>query len=251
MDEKKELADPSTDAIRRIVVATGNPHKVDGIRAALHVPGWDFVALNRLGDFPEPLEDGETFEDNARIKARAAARETGLAALADDSGLEVDALGGRPGVYSARYAGEAATDTENNEKLLEELTGVPSECRTARFVSVLVFIDEQGSELVARGTCEGVIRTSPAGEGGFGYDPLFSPHARGGVQTMAQLSMAEKNALSHRGHALRVLAAKLGLTLGSAGNADTVGDAMTRGNTAEDGLLTTHGVRLRRCGDGE
>ncbi len=212
MVDEKMPADCRTDAPRRIVVATGNPHKVNEIRAALHVEEWDFVALNDLGDFPEPIEDGGSFEANARIKARAAALETGLAALADDSGLEVDALDGRPGVYSARYAGEAATDAENNARLLGELSDVPLKLRTARFVSVLVFIDEHGGETVARGTCEGVVVTNPIGEGGFGYDPLFSPDALHGTRTMAQLSTAQKSALSHRGAALRDLAAIMGLT---------------------------------------
>lgn len=197
--------------VRRIVVATGNPHKVEEIESALSGSGWEFVALHDLGDFPDPVEDGETFEDNARIKARAAREETGLASLADDSGLVVDALGGRPGVHSARYAGEHATDAENNAKLLAELADVPDERRTARFVSTLVLIDEEGHETVAVGTCEGRIAREPAGDGGFGYDPLFHPDDLGGAIAMAEVSMDEKNAISHRGRALAALAAKLGL----------------------------------------
>lgn len=195
---------------KRVVVATGNPHKVVEIEAALAASGWEFVALHDLGDFPEPVEDGETFEANARIKAQAAFEETGLAALADDSGLVVDALDGRPGVYSSRYAGEHATDAQNNAKLLAELDGVPAEKRTARFVSTIVFIDVDGTETVAAGACEGLIASEPSGEGGFGYDPLFHPLELGGEPSMAQISLEQKNAISHRGKALVDLREKLG-----------------------------------------
>lgn len=196
-------------AARMIVVATGNEHKVEEIAAALHVDGWEFVALKSLGDFPEPIEDADSFEGNARIKALAAHNETGYAALADDSGLVVDALKGRPGVYSARYAGADAHDEDNNEKLLHDLAGVPHEDRTARFVSVLVMIDEQGCEHVARGACEGHIGVSPRGDNGFGYDPLFLPDVYEGACTMAELTMDQKNAISHRGRALTLLKTQL------------------------------------------
>lgn len=207
-----------TDAAKRVVVATGNRHKVEEIEQALASSGWEFCALRDLGDFPEPVEDGETFEDNARIKARAAFENTGLASLADDSGLVVDALGGRPGVHSSRYAGEHATDAENNAKLLVELADVPHEKRTARFVSVMVFIDEDGTETVAQGACEGYIATEPQGDGGFGYDPLFHPLEVEGQPAMAELSMAQKNAISHRGKALVNLRALLGHDAGEAVN---------------------------------
>ena len=193
----------------KVVVATHNAHKVSEIRSALDFPGWEFVALDEVGDYPEPVEDGETFEDNARIKARAARAATGMPAVADDSGLVVDALDGRPGVYSSRYAGPDANDGENNKLLLRELDGVPAEKRTARFVSTLVFIDEAGEETVARGTVEGTIGFAERGTEGFGYDPLFFPDVFGGTRTMAEVSMAEKNKVSHRGNALRDLKTKL------------------------------------------
>ncbi len=190
---------------RTIVVATGNAHKVDEIRAALELPGVRFVAATDLDEgWPSPEEDGETFEDNARIKARAAFGRFGLASLADDSGLEVDALDGEPGVHSRYYAGPCATDDENNARLLLALRDVPHTERSARFRSTIVFIGEDGAELVATGTCEGVIGFEPRGSNGFGYDPLFFPAATPGV-TMAELPMAEKNAISHRGAALREL----------------------------------------------
>lgn len=194
---------------RRIVVATNNAHKVDEIRAALAVQGWEFVTLRDIDVQSDPEEDGATFLDNARIKAHAAHEATGLASLADDSGLEVDALGGRPGVYSSRYAGEDATDADNNAKLLAELGEVHEPARTARFRSVLVLVGEDGSEIVADGACEGRIAFAASGEGGFGYDPLFLPDATPG-RSMAELTMAEKNAISHRGAALHALKEKLG-----------------------------------------
>lgn len=193
----------------RVVVATGNSHKVDEIRSALAFEGWEFVALAELGDFPEPEETGDTFLENARIKAFAARAATGCAVIADDSGLEVDVLNGRPGVYSSRYAALDATDGMNNEFLLAELSEVPQENRTARFRSTLVFVDENGLEVDATGTVEGSIGFEPRGSEGFGYDPLFFPDAYQGEKTMAELSMAEKNAISHRGGALRDLKSKL------------------------------------------
>ncbi|MBE0416543.1 MAG: RdgB/HAM1 family non-canonical purine NTP pyrophosphatase [Coriobacteriia bacterium] len=188
----------------RVVVATGNRHKVEEIRAALAFTSWEFVAAADLGGWPEPEETGETFEENARIKALAASETYGLPALADDSGLEVDALDGEPGVYSSRYAGSCATDAENNARLLLALGDTPRVRREARFRSVIVLVREDGSEVVAEGVCEGHIGTEPRGEHGFGYDPLFWPDATPG-RTMAELPMAEKNAISHRGAALRAL----------------------------------------------
>lgn len=196
----------------RVVVATGNPHKVEEIESALDFEGWEFVALAEMGNFADPVEDGETFEANARIKARAARAETGCAVIADDSGLVVDALDGRPGVYSSRYAGEHGGDSANNEKLIAELEGVADEDRTARFVSTLVFIDEAGEEIVASGTVEGRIGYEPRGSEGFGYDPLFFPDVYGGQKTLAEVPMAEKNTISHRGNALRKLRAIISAT---------------------------------------
>jgi len=188
----------------RVVVATGNRHKVDEIATALAPFGWEFVSVDDLGGWDAPEETGETFEDNARIKARAAHERFGLAALADDSGLEVDALDGAPGVYSARYAGECATDALNNERLLLALADVPAERRAARFRSVVVFLDADGAETFAAGTCEGEIGFAPRGDRGFGYDPLFLPAAAPG-KTMAELDMEHKNEISHRGAALGAL----------------------------------------------
>jgi len=195
--------------MRRIIVATGNRGKLDEIRSALDFPGWEFVTAADIGaDGLEVEETGETFLDNARLKARAYHEAFGLAALADDSGLEVDELGGEPGVYSSRYAGDTATDADNNEKLLAALADVPHERRTARFRSVIVLVGEDGSETIADGACEGSIGFEPRGTGGFGYDPLFLPDAVPG-RAMAELSLGEKNAISHRGAALRALHVKL------------------------------------------
>ena len=214
MDSEKgpDLGHPagwSASTAKTVVVATNNAGKLAEIRSALAFPGWHFVAAGELdNEWPSPEEDGATFEDNARIKALAARERFGLAALADDSGLEVDALDGEPGVYSSRYAGPCATDAENNARLLLALAGVPVGARTARFRSTVVFVDDDGTETVADGTCEGTIGSEGRGEGGFGYDPLFQPDATPG-RTMAELSMAEKNAISHRGAALRALHAAL------------------------------------------
>lgn len=203
-EETAPAPDARAGAPKRVVVATGNPHKVAEIRAALAFPGWEFVAAGELGEWPEPAEDGSTFLANARIKAWAAREAFGLPALADDSGLEVDALDGEPGVHSRYYAGPCATDAENNARLLLALGDTPRTRREARFRSVMVFVDADGTEIVAEGACEGAIGTEERGEHGFGYDPLFWPEATPG-RTMAELPMGEKNAISHRGAALRAL----------------------------------------------
>lgn len=192
-----------------VVVATGNAGKLVEIRATLDFGGWKFVAAGELdATWPSPEETGSTFEQNARIKANAARERFAFAALADDSGLEVDALDGEPGVYSSRYAGPCATDAENNQRLLLALADVPAEERTARFRCTMVFIGEDGVEVVANGTCEGSIGFEPRGTGGFGYDPLFMPEATPG-RSMAELLVGEKNEISHRGAALRALRAAL------------------------------------------
>ena len=201
--------------MKTVVIATNNAHKVSEIRTALNFPGWEFQTLSEAGLASDPAEDADSFEGNARIKAeaaRAAAAAAGcgpVAVLADDSGLEVDALDGAPGVYSSRYAGADGDDAANNAKLLAELAAVPDEERTARFVCTLVFIDEDGVETVARGTVEGAIGREGRGEEGFGYDPLFLPEAYDGRLTLAEVSQAEKNGISHRGSALRHLRAIL------------------------------------------
>lgn len=196
--------------MQKITIATSNPHKVDEISATLGLLGITCVALGRT-DIPEPEEDGATFEENARIKAVAYARALGETVLADDSGLEVDALGGAPGVHSARYAGIGATreerDRANNAKLLAALEGVPDALRTARFVCVLSIARADGTIVAeSRGTFEGVIGHGPRGTNGFGYDPLLILEDG---RTSAELSSVEKNARSHRGNALRLLVPKL------------------------------------------
>lgn len=196
--------------MKTVVIATNNAHKVSEICSALNFEGWEFKTLAEAGLASDPEEDAGTFEGNARIKARAAraaAEAAGLsvAVLADDSGLAVDALDGAPGVYSSRYAGADGDDAANNAKLLAEMAGVPDAERAARFVCTLVFIDEDGAETVAHGTIEGAIGREERGSEGFGYDPLFMPEAFGGARSLAEVSQAEKNGISHRGNALRQL----------------------------------------------
>jgi XTP/dITP diphosphohydrolase len=188
-----------------IVLATGNAGKIAEFNAMLQEIMPDLL-VRGLRDFPdigEIEETGTTFEENSRIKAETVARLTGHVAVADDSGLQVDALDGRPGVHSARYSGPGATDERNYRKLLEELKDVPEEKRTARFVCVITAFAPTGETLVTRGTWEGRIATSPRGEKGFGYDPVFFDLAAG--MTAAQMDQAMKNNRSHRGKALHSL----------------------------------------------
>lgn len=196
--------------MKTIVIASNNAHKAREIAEALDSPGWEFKTLRQLGIDSDPVEDADTFLGNARIKALAAHEASGgKAVLADDSGLEVDVLDGAPGVYSARYAGEGATDADNNEKLLSALANVSDRDRTARFACTLVLVDEDGSETVARGTIEGRIGHEERGSNGFGYDPLFLPDVFADGRTLAEALPEEKNAVSHRGNALRELRSKL------------------------------------------
>lgn len=188
-----------------MILATRNLHKVRELDEILPAAG-----LRPLPDEVEsPPETGVTFEENALIKARSAREATGEAVIADDSGLEVDALGGRPGVYSARYAGEGATDGENLGKVLSDLAAANGgdQSGSARYVCVIALVDDSGEHLF-RGTCEGRIVRQPRGDGGFGYDPAFVPDATGpdDQRTMAELSPEEKNAISHRGAAAQQLA---------------------------------------------
>ncbi len=195
------------EGFARVVLATGNKGKLRELRALLEDLSFEVVPQSELG--VESVEEtGETFEANALLKARHAARVTGLPAIADDSGIEVDALGGRPGVRSARYAGEDASDADNNAKLLVELADVP-EPRTARYRAVIVYVDaaDDPSPLVASGAWEGAIAREPRGDGGFGYDPLFLVGA--GRLTAAELPPDEKNRISHRAHALQELLRQL------------------------------------------
>lgn len=192
--------------MKTVLLATNNAHKASEIAHALAFPGWEFKTLREAGIESDPDENADDFLGNARIKALAArAASGGMAVLADDSGLEVDALDGAPGVFSARYSGEDGNDEANNAKLLSELEGVPDQQRTARFVCTLVFIDEDGSEMDACGTVEGRIGHRLQGDGGFGYDPLFWPDAFEGACTLAEVPQARKNEVSHRGNALRAL----------------------------------------------
>ena len=195
----------------RLVVATRSAHKLAELRTLLDVPHAELVSLDDLGVEGDIDETGATFEANATLKARHAARATGLPALADDSGLEVDALGGGPGVRTRRYAGEHATDAENNAKLLTALDGLPPGRRGARYVCVLALArpDDTGPRggmpvTLVRGTCRGRIATAPRGSGGFGYDPIFEPRSEApGGRTLGEWSSEEKNAISHRGAAAR------------------------------------------------
>ena len=190
----------------QLVLASLNRAKAAEIARILSDEGVDFEVLS-LADFPQvelPPETAETFADNALAKARHAAATLGMAAVADDSGLEVDALGGAPGVLSARYAGEAASDEDRCRKLLAAMLEVPHDRRAARFHCAAAYATPEGQVLLAEGTCEGTIAREPSGSGGFGYDPVFIP--QGEKRTMAQLTSAEKHAISHRGHAFRKLA---------------------------------------------
>jgi XTP/dITP diphosphohydrolase len=189
----------------RVVLASGNRGKLRELAALLAPLGHELIPQDELG-IESPPETADTFVDNALIKARHAASVTGLAALADDSGIEVDALDGRPGVRSARFAGDEATDEQNLAKLLDDLHGVPEERRTARFQCVIVLVRD-ASELVAQGTWEGRVIDAPRGRNGFGYDPVFVP--AGLTVTSAELDPAEKNRWSHRARALRSLVAQL------------------------------------------
>lgn len=192
--------------MKTVLLATNNAHKASEISHALDFPGWEFKTLRELGIESDPAEDADDFLGNARIKALAAREASGgMAVLADDSGLEVDALGGAPGVFSARYAGEDGNDEANNAKLLRELGDTPDADRTARFVCTLVFIDGDGTEIDVRGTVEGRIGHGLQGEGGFGYDPLFWPDVFEGRCTLAEVPQSRKNEVSHRGNALRAL----------------------------------------------
>jgi XTP/dITP diphosphohydrolase len=184
----------------RIVVATRNEHKVREILRICRDWPVEWITDARL---PDVEETGRTYLENAILKARAAAAATGEAALADDSGIEVDALGGAPGPRSARYAGEHATDEDNLRALLRALAGIPRAGRTARYRAVAVLATSDGEEVHAEGTCEGIVEAKPRGTGGFGYDPIFEPVGLGG--TMAELTPEEKDRISHRGRALRAL----------------------------------------------
>lgn len=185
-------------ATMKLVIATRNRHKLEEIEAIFNVPGMEVLSAFDFPDVPDVEETGTTFEENAALKAQALSDATGLIALADDTGLEVDALNGAPGVYSARYAGEPTDYAANNVKLLSELQDKTS--RTARFRSVIALCIPGDDMRYVEGVCEGSIATGPKGEGGFGYDPLFIPE--GETRAFAEMAADEKNKISHRGRAL-------------------------------------------------
>ena len=187
----------------KAILASHNKKKILEMQRLLaeRIPGIELISPEEAGIEGEAVESGLTFEDNALIKVHYCAR-PGYYVFADDSGLEVDALDGRPGVFSARYAGEPCNDENNNALLLSELDGVPAEKRTGRYVSVIACLTPSGEELLARATCEGILLTAPLGNGGFGYDPLFYvPELQ---KTFAEVTPAEKDAISHRGRAIRL-----------------------------------------------
>jgi len=206
------LSAPGPSATSRtILLATRSVHKRAELTALLDLPETRLVTLDELGIAAEPAEDGLTFEANARLKARFYGRLAGLPTLADDSGLEVAALGGGPGVRTRRYAGEQATDEDNNRQLLAALAGLAPAQRTARYVCSLVFLedprsDADGDAVVTTSTFEGRIAAAPRGTGGFGYDPIFEPLTEpAGGRTVGLYSAAEKNAVSHRARAARAM----------------------------------------------
>ncbi|MCD6082877.1 XTP/dITP diphosphatase [Candidatus Aerophobetes bacterium] len=184
-----------------LVVATRNKDKVREIKELLSDLKVRILTHEDFPNFPSVVEDGKSLKENALKKARAIAKFTGKLALADDSGLEVEALGGAPGVFSSRFAGENATYEDNNQKLLSLLKGVPPEKRGAVFRCVIAIIDPEGREVVVEGVCRGRITEKPKGKEGFGYDPVFEPE--GSERTFAQMSLEEKNRISHRAKALK------------------------------------------------
>ncbi len=197
-----------------LLVGTTNPGKSAEVEAALGRLPLNIRSLKALGTWPKIIEDGETFEENALKKARTLSEYSGYLTLADDSGLEVDALNGAPGIYSARYSGEEGNDARNNEKLLYELRGVPEEKRGARFVCVLALCAPKVgglNELTVRDSCEGRIAFTPKGDHGFGYDPIFFYPPFG--KTFGEIDRATKETVSHRGKALKKFAEMLALVM--------------------------------------
>ncbi len=188
---------------KTLILATRNQHKQRELTEMLAPLGIEIKSLLDFPDFPEVEEDGQTFADNAIKKARVTAQFSGLTSLADDSGLEVKALGGQPGIYSARFAGRPGDDEANNRKLLQLMKGVPEDSRQARFVCVIAICGPNQEIQTVRGVCNGTIAAEPRGKEGFGYDPLFIPD--GYELSFAELSAQEKNLISHRGRALQEL----------------------------------------------
>lgn len=191
----------------KIIAATNNPGKVREIKSILEADGMEIVSLREAGINIDPEENGTTFEENALIKARAVVLETNACAISDDSGLCVDYLSGAPGIYSARYAGEQASDAERIIKLLSALEGVKQGDRTAHFISAAAYVSPDGTEIVATGRVDGYITTAPDGAGGFGYDPVF--YSSELKKTYGAMTDDEKNSISHRYRALKALKEKM------------------------------------------
>ncbi len=190
----------------KFIIATNNPKKLKELERILNPLGINAVSAKEAGVMLDEVEEtGVTFAENAFLKANAAFQKTGIPSVADDSGISVDALNGRPGVYSARYAGENATDEQRYNKLLNEMKDVPDKLRTAHFTSAICCILPDGHKIEVEGICEGMISTEPYGNGGFGYDPVFTVNGK----SYAELTAEEKDAISHRGQALRKLRTEL------------------------------------------
>ncbi len=194
--------------MQKIVIATKNPGKVREMAAALSTLPFEVVSLAEFGDLPDAVEDGQTFAENARIKAVFYRQQTGCACIADDSGLEIAVLDGAPGIHSARFAGFHADDATNNAKMVAELRRAGVSESAADYRCAIAFVDTDGTELMAEGRCDGQIKLAPRGTNGFGYDPYFYPQAYPD-RTMAELTLQEKQQISHRGKALKALSQKL------------------------------------------
>jgi XTP/dITP diphosphohydrolase len=194
--------------MRKIIIGSGNQHKIEEIKAFFADLDFDFEGLDPELELPEVIEDGKSYKENALKKARQRAEELNQIVLADDSGLSVDYLDGAPGIYSARFGGEDLNDQEKYLKILKLLEGLPDSKRGAAFISVIALVDPfRNIEITAEGRCEGIIAEEPAGENGFGYDPIFYLPEFG--KTMAQISQQQKNKISHRGRALKKMKSKL------------------------------------------
>lgn len=189
----------------KLIVASNNKGKIKELKQILSPFGYDVISQSEAGIDVNVEETGNTFADNAALKANEIYKLTGCATVADDSGLSVDYLDGAPGIYSARFAGEASSDNENNDKLLKVLSGVPKEKRSAKFICAIHFTSNKGESISVQGECDGVIGLSPVGQFGFGYDPIFMV----GDKSMAELSPEEKNKISHRAVALNKLTNEL------------------------------------------
>jgi XTP/dITP diphosphohydrolase len=197
--------------MKKVLIASRNAGKIAEIEAMYQQLPLEIHSLSEFTGVPDAEETGATFAQNALLKAQHYVHHTGMACMADDSGLEVDILGGAPGVYSARFAGENASDEDNNRKLISLLVDTPAKYCTARFRCALAFLDSNGTVMTATGICEGQILKTQQGSGGFGYDPLFFMPGLGA--TLSEISLTEKNRISHRGEALRAMAEKLAVYL--------------------------------------